>query len=380
MCKQVLLVYRGQVLETELREKIKKEKKHKVTLVLTNDTARRMVQKIAEVCGYSEFEGINIFTVDELLNGEMDDMKFDYIVGNPPYQYPQNASGSKNSKKLYKDITEKVFPLLKDTGVISFITPKAIIYNGKQNRVFDLIKDNLRVVDFTANDQFNIGQDVVRWECDKNYQGDIKVIDEDKEWFVDDIGRVCESKHTTLMDVLRKIDFNTSGRTKMNLFRTVGKRGISNDTLGNELTGESPHVVYCNTKNQRHKYTNVSLQKSSRLVAHYVGGWSEGSFISNVQTNEFFFEYDGNNHVNAKTFLDSKLVTYCVHVYATTVKKEAHYNFLNRLPETDFSHPWTDEQLYQEFNLTDEEIQEVETWCKNNPNMLPNKNNPLNEY
>ncbi len=81
-----------------------------------------------------------------------------------------------------------------------------------------------------------------------------------------------------------------------------------------------------------------------------------------------------------KVYVESKLITYCVLNFNTRIKNQGSNDFFWKVSEIDFSKSWTDEELYQEFGLTEEEINEVETWCKENADKLPNKNNPLNEY
>ena len=53
-------------------------------------------------------------------------MKFNHIIGNPPYQYPKDFTESKN-KKLYIDIIKKILPF---SDNISFVTPSDITLKG----------------------------------------------------------------------------------------------------------------------------------------------------------------------------------------------------------------------------------------------------------
>jgi hypothetical protein len=74
--------------------------------------------------------------------------------------------------------------------------------------------------------------------------------------------------------------------------------------------------------------------------------------------------YTINELTNLSKYLCSKLISYAVVNYSLFIHKKPHYSFLSRLPEIDFSKPYTDKELYKEFNLTKEEIQEVEDWYK----------------
>ena len=96
------------------------------------------------------------------------DMKFDVVIGNPPYQSPNSGGslrGSSNSALWWK-ISKQSLGLLKSNGLISYVTPSTIVSGGDgfttlflgANRKYDLKK-----VDFSANDYFNVGIPICRW-------------------------------------------------------------------------------------------------------------------------------------------------------------------------------------------------------------------------
>ncbi len=59
--------------------------------------------------------------------------------------------------------------------------------------------------------------------------------------------------------------------------------------------------------------------------------------------------------------MNSRLFLYCTEGYKS-LKNNMYYDFPYKAKEIDFDRPWTDKELYKEFNLTKDEIQEVETW------------------
>ena len=100
----------------EIAPKLAEFKEHNITIVC---------EKYVEALGlrYFDKEGAinNVYTVNELLEGKLDDMQFDYIVGNPPYQ---TSVGDKDKQiPIWDTLVLKFFELLKENGEMSMIHP-----------------------------------------------------------------------------------------------------------------------------------------------------------------------------------------------------------------------------------------------------------------
>lgn len=72
------------------------------------------------------------------------DMKFDVIIGNPPY-----SSNTKEPVRLWASFIERSFSKLKDDGVLSFITPSS--WMSSTNSVYDLLKNKISYVNLSNN-------------------------------------------------------------------------------------------------------------------------------------------------------------------------------------------------------------------------------------
>ncbi len=99
-------------------------------------------------------------------------MRFDKIIGNPPYQSPNSEAS-----KLYNLITKKVIRMLKDQGEISFLTPQAIAQPlGLLSKFY---KNNVEYIDYTADKYFSVGVYVVEWKVTAKRHQKIKITNKD---------------------------------------------------------------------------------------------------------------------------------------------------------------------------------------------------------
>ncbi|MHA2079422.1 MAG: Eco57I restriction-modification methylase domain-containing protein [Candidatus Thorarchaeota archaeon] len=128
--------------------------------------------KVKALC---EKSGIKYY-VPPMNNYNRCDMKFDVIIGNPPYNSDrkignQSLRGGGN-KSLWMDFVKKSFDLVKDNGIVSLITPTGIFCGG--DRFTNLLigekaKYDLNSVDFSASQHFKgVGINMIAWSATKS--------------------------------------------------------------------------------------------------------------------------------------------------------------------------------------------------------------------
>jgi hypothetical protein len=166
--KKVLLIYRSGIARYEFESSYNKYKQYNIYAIIENEIAKNIMTYL--------YKDVTFITREDLFKGELDNMQFDYIVGNPPYQDGKQKAknGKKNTQnKIYYKIAKKLLTLLTKNGIMSLITPESVC---EQNKKFHIINDNLKIVDYTAGNNFTEGVKIVSWVIDKNYNGPVKVI------------------------------------------------------------------------------------------------------------------------------------------------------------------------------------------------------------
>jgi hypothetical protein len=288
--------------------------------------------------------------------------KFDVIVGNPPYQAPTDVE---NSKKLYIDISKKSTMLLKKGGTILFITPQAILVSSKLNTMPDLFNGKLSSVDFTANDHFNVGQSLISWVYNDNFVKNrkIKIIDKTVR-YVNDINLVSSDENKILIQIINKVDFTKNGFKKLEILQAQDKKYIPKEHLKNDFEDGFIEVVCSGTQRIKYCAPEHSYKPGKQLVIPFVGDWNVGTEITDKPVNKELFlnknELSNNELLSLKSYLDSKLIKFCVTNYKK-IKPSMGYVFLRKLSHIGFDKIWSDIEIYNHFNITKEEIEYIES-------------------
>lgn len=152
--KDILLIYRGRVFDTEIKPRLEQFKNDNIILVTENKLTRNLVSHLIRDLN----QNITLMTSNDFLDDNIITkfMKFDVVLGNYPYERPVGPS---KTEPIWHLFAEKVFKLLKEGGYLSVIHPSAW-RNAKSQ--FDNIKElylSKKIISLNLND-FNKGREV----------------------------------------------------------------------------------------------------------------------------------------------------------------------------------------------------------------------------
>lgn len=106
----------------------------KITMI-TGSMEAFCIQNESGFCGVERMHLANPFNIDEFNRRVLNMKKFDVVIGNPPYQDPNNKRSP-----LWQKFVKKSFDLTKDSGHISLIHPSS--WRKPEHELFEMFKDN----------------------------------------------------------------------------------------------------------------------------------------------------------------------------------------------------------------------------------------------
>ena len=287
-------------------------------------------------------------------------MKFDVIVGNPPYQ-GNNDKGTKQPKShnLWSKFAEKGVELLNPNGFIALVTPDS--WMSPNSQLLKLFKDNSLIwVDTEVGKYFTVGSSFTAWCIQKNKNTQTAVIDG------------LEVDITKLQYLPRNFAKTFPIHDKV-INSTHPKLDILCDT---SCHSDYKHNNFANIKDATYKYVTFHTNAQTRFckkqskdflkskIIWTTSGYFKPFFSAgNLGTSEVcqYILADSAEAQDILSYLDSKLYKFIIN----TGKWSGFLNgkVLASLPKLT-NKIWTDQELYKHFGLTQEEIDYVEAKVK----------------
>ena len=306
---------------------------------------------------------VGTYSVEDFLTKDFKNMKFDVIIGNPPYQRP-----TAKRFKLWPEFLSQALSMSKN--YVCFVTPDVFVSgrNKLAKQVRMLINPYfLEYVNMDANKYFTVGESICSYQISKNDKNKTSFIfnGETEEHLFQDTPIVLDKELLKVYNILDKVQSSNFERIK--LIRAIGSKFLHRDDFSEEpkegysTVGIASHskTVYSSTEFLEFKGPKIIFNNSGYYYKpnnpkYLRKGNSEIALGNAYQLNfETMTEVD-----NAFSFFTTKLIRYCVDKDKTSGFNEPS---LKKLPYVDFSKKWNDSEVYQLFNLTQEEIALIES-------------------
>ena len=323
-------------------------------------------------------------------------MKFDVIVGNPPYQMSDGGSGTGiSAKPIYQLFVEQSLKLL--PRYLCMIIPSRWFAGGKGLDDFrDTMLNNQHIkylVDYPKSLECFPGVDIAGGVCyfliDKQYNGNCLITTRINERESSKIRKLNEFsifiRDNIGIDIIHKIQQCSSSfmnsvvysRNPFGFFSS--ERGGTKSAINDLKLYSSGGIGYV---------SDSAVSKNRELINKYkvfigkvnpdrggVNNARDGKMnvitkISVIAPKELFTEtylllgvFDSLEKANnCASYYKTRLARFLISLTLTSMNiTKENFQFV---PLQDFSHPWTDEMLYKKYGLMDEEIAFIESMIR----------------
>ena len=321
-------------------------------------------------------------------------MKFDVIIGNPPYQLSDGGGGAgKSAAPLYQRFVEQSKKL--NPKYLTMIIPSRWFSGGKgldEFRTSMLNDDRIsHITDYAdSKDCFPGGVDIPGGICyflwERAYHGDctisnilkggattqsVRPLNEFATFIrnneaVGIVKRVLLKKETTLnTQVSSRKPFGLESNTKSDdsgellLKSSNGNGSIARKKIlsGLEMIEKWKVIV----SKVSYEHAGVPDKDGKMRVLSVVQTLPPNAVCTETYLVAGIFENEETAN-NMITYLKTKFARFLIaQMLASMNMSKASYSFV---PVQDFSKPWTDAELYAKYNLTEEEIAFIESMIK----------------
>ncbi len=299
---------------------------------------------------YYEKKGYNVIKSD--LFFKLEDMKFDVIIGNPPYQDPINPA---RNNKLWHNFVLQSLSLIKEGGHIKLITPSSIIgETGFGKKMLKILSTtyNMVSIDYTTTRHFpTVSVDICYWHVvNEPYQGQTKVINNDGVSYHNLIDGIPLTGDDILIhSILNKIATSYHPRIPLKMGQNIAK---------DDYNDNGKFAVY--SSGQTIKYTNIvpTTSKCLKFVVPFSSSYKT-RFTTNGHIGMMnvwcpITSEDEGNHL--KSIVDNPFIQFYIERYKKTA------GFTPAVKNSMIPMLETVDNIHQQFNLTEQEIQ----YLKNN--------------
>jgi len=316
-------------------------------------------------------------------------MKFDVIVGNPPYQL--GSDGGTRDVPIYNKFIEQAKKL--NPKYLTMIIPSRWMASGlglndfRKTMLAD--KQITKIVDFPVSSEIFNGVEVKGGICyflwEREYNGECEITSiRNNEIIGSTIRNLSEFdilvRDSRALPILRKV-LSKKEQSIINILsvdKEFGWTSNFNDFSNKKKDGDIPLHFIKKGKRDIGWISRDNITKSTHLIETWKvlvpkAGSDGGQKIPDsvlgkplvanspsvcTQSFLFFFVKSHNEALNLNTYYQTKFFRFLVSLRKFT--QDATRSTYTWVPQQNYSEAWTDEKLYRKYDLTDDEIAFIE--------------------
>ena len=328
-------------------------------------------------------------------------MRFDVIIGNPPYQLNDGGGTGDSAKPIYHLFIEQAKKL--NPRFLSMITPSRWMKGGKGLKSFReemMIDTRVKMLyDFEdAKECFpgvNIDGGICYFLWDRDYKGKVRYSYKSVDNTINISERYLKTTNSdTIVRDLRQISIidkvaNKSSERFDSIVSSRQPYGIATDLFNNPDRHKTLNVKFHPYKNHVKVYGVKGNKGGAKRVIGFIDPLQIPKPNKNLNRYKLFFSYAysttatvppetiiGNpNEISTETFLEIggfNTESECLNcldytktnfiralLFFNRIQKNASSRTFNFIPIVDFTKAWTDEDLFAKYDLNSEEIEYI---------------------
>ncbi|MDY6046986.1 MAG: Eco57I restriction-modification methylase domain-containing protein [Anaerobutyricum sp.] len=341
------------------------------------------------------YEWIHMLKPEEIFN-----MKFDVIISNPPYQLSDGGGNGASAKPIYQLFVQKAKKL--NPKYMTMITPSRWFTGGKgldefrdemlHDERFRVIHDYPEASDCFSGVQIKGGVSFFLW--DRDNKGDCSVFSHRGNVIFGPIERPllekgCDTfiRYNEAVDILHKV-MKVEAESMEKLVSTRLPFGLPNTYKGNKTQTSSTDLkIYVSGNDREVRGTTAyvprrMVTKGQEMIPWhkvYIAKAGSGSdaFPHPILPRPFYGEpgtvcnesylvigpFENKQECeNVMSYIATKFFRFLV--LQKKNSQNAAKGVYQLVPQQDFSKPWTDEELYAKYGITDAEIAFIDSMIR----------------
>lgn len=324
-------------------------------------------------------------------------MKFDVVIGNPPYQETNGGGTGSGANSIYEEF---ILNAIKLNPLLVCMITKSSWFNGSGYKDFrkKFLEDNhiQCIVDYTNSEEVFSGMDgiaggVSYFLWNKNYNGLCRLENHNRSKIsTADISTNTDIiiRYPELNTIIEKVTNANNFQNMTSMISPQTPFGFNTNAIdfANVVETDSCNIRLIGSRGRDGWVSEDDISKNLDWLPLYKvlinqamsgGCKTDNNGMSQVLTKPFTIKpneictqtylvaglsYDIQICQNIETYLSTKFVR--ILMLATLASKSINPETFRYVPMQDFSHPWTDKMLYEKYNLSEEEIAYIEQTIK----------------